>query len=598
MLQSGVRKYNIQQDNIQQDRRQLFLQRRRYSKVVPWSTHRLRVVRVSAGIHLDQHALDLFTNIADHVTLAYERVALPCSSMKCGDMIYRSTLDPALRMEQKGIDPRGVALLSAILIYLTATPGVLQGFWDTYILATYQRKFGLKAYTKDDIKIGKQLAKGGFGTVYKATLQQDDGNLRDIIVKKASEFGEAEVWMNERLSRACPQVCAEFITAFEDIQTKSKAPLWLVWQYEGDYTIFDLMQKKDFPFNAEELLFGKSLDIEDELQRKQIVIAQILQQLLDNLRKCHRTGIVHRDVKPQNCIFCQQTSKVKLIDLGAAADLRVGINYVPNEYLLDPRYAPPQNYIMSTQTPRAPPAPIAALLSPVLWRLNSPDRFDMYGVGITMLQIVFPPLRNDNTLIAFRRKLEDFDFDISKWRESMEKRGGREYKEGFQLLDMDDGAGWELLCQLLQPEPEDRPSAAAACNHRFIVGNDLFSKMQDIGRLSRGVTKQLVGNPIAENLGGSQRTGGLTEAELSESLGFADEPQKPRRMVTATIAWWQNRQSDWKEQAAQRQKNLRKKLQSLQQGAKKTISESEQKFGLKLNLFGWGDNKNTQLESD
>lgn len=26
----------------------------------------------------------------------------------------------------------------------------------------------------------------------------------------------------------------------------------------------------------------------------------------------------------------------------------------------------------------APPAPVAALLSPVLWRLNTPDRFDMY----------------------------------------------------------------------------------------------------------------------------------------------------------------------------------------------------------------------------
>jgi serine/threonine protein kinase len=48
-------------------------------------------------------------------------------------------------------------------------------------------------------------------------------------------------------------------------------------------------------------------------------------------------GIVHRDVKPQNCIISVDDKKVKLIDLGAAADLRVGINYVPNEYLLDPR---------------------------------------------------------------------------------------------------------------------------------------------------------------------------------------------------------------------------------------------------------------------
>jgi len=54
-------------------------------------------------------------------------------------------------------------------------------------------------------------------------------------------------------------------------------------------------------------------------------------------------------VKPQNVIISETDNKVKLIDMGAAADLRVGINYVPNEFLLDPRYAPPQQYIMSTQ---------------------------------------------------------------------------------------------------------------------------------------------------------------------------------------------------------------------------------------------------------
>lgn len=128
---------------------------------------------------------------------------------------------------------------------------------------------------------------------------------------------------------------------------------------------------------------------------------------------------MHRDIKPQNCILSEQDQKIKLIDFGAAADLRIGeragypwaggygaascsgtvlplrtrclwlmgscpaccgapgrqqprpqpvparlradvhspltsagINYVPNQYLLDPRYAPPQQYIMSKQTPR------------------------------------------------------------------------------------------------------------------------------------------------------------------------------------------------------------------------------------------------------
>lgn len=52
---------------------------------------------------------------------------------------------------------------------------------------------------------------------------------------------------------------------------------------------------------------------------------------------------------------------------------------------------------------RAPPKPLAALLSPVLWNLFNPDRFDMYSVGITMLQLACPNLKNDNALIAFNK---------------------------------------------------------------------------------------------------------------------------------------------------------------------------------------------------
>lgn len=105
----------------------------------------------------------------------------------------------------------------------------------------------------------------------------------------------------------------------------------------------------------------------------------------------------------QNVIMSTKDHCAKLIDLGAAADLRVGINYVPSEFLMDPRYSPPQQYIMSTSTPRAPPLPVAAMLSPILWKLNSPDRFDMYSVGILLLQMAFPALRSDNNLVSLCR---------------------------------------------------------------------------------------------------------------------------------------------------------------------------------------------------
>ena len=58
---------------------------------------------------------------------------------------------------------------------------------------------------------------------------------------QAKEFGEAEVWMNERLMRASKRKFAEFLTAFEEDTPGGNGPLWLLWQYEGDSTLADLM---------------------------------------------------------------------------------------------------------------------------------------------------------------------------------------------------------------------------------------------------------------------------------------------------------------------------------------------------------------------
>jgi hypothetical protein len=42
-------------------------------------------------------------------------------------------------MEQRGINPQGLALLAAAAAYLVQRPGVFPGFIDTYISAPLQR---------------------------------------------------------------------------------------------------------------------------------------------------------------------------------------------------------------------------------------------------------------------------------------------------------------------------------------------------------------------------------------------------------------------------------------------------------------------------
>mmetsp|Transcript_41149 Transcript_41149/g.74002 ORF Transcript_41149/g.74002 Transcript_41149/m.74002 type:complete len:638 (-) Transcript_41149:1944-3857(-) len=564
----------------------------------------LRAVPIESVVDLTAAGLDgllahLPHHLPNHLTLLYERVTLPCSSQNCGDMVYRSTLDPVLRMEQKGINPQGVALLGLLGAYLATPPGVLEGAFDYYVAAPLQREFADRVYGKDDFKVGKKMAEGGFGSVFRGTLRsRDEMEGAEVIIKKASEFGEAEVWMNERLSRAAPGAIADFLTAFSEdssseeledygtgllnsvLKTKpvkkqkkqqGPIPLWLVWEYEGSETLYTLMAKRDFPYNMEQALLGRELNIEKGTSRKLIMYKIIAQQVLESLAAIHRTGIVHRDVKPQNILVSEKECRLKFIDFGAAADLRVGINYVPNEFLLDPRFAPPQQYIMSTQTPRAPPLPVAAFLSPVLWNLNIPDRFDMYSVGITLLQVCLPPLRSDNAIMVFNKKLESYDFNLRKWRAAEEANFNREMQDAMSVLDADGGQLWSLLTKLVVFKPEERLSATKALTHPALGKSGIMSSLTDVAsELGKAASTALDTDWVVEQIAG--KGNGLTEADIAD-MGL--DKKKPAGTLKAsnTIAWWQGRQNALEQKQAERRKKLRDQLvQTIRNRATETIA--------------------------
>lgn len=132
-------------------------------------------------------------------------------------------------------------------------------------------------------------------------------------------------------------------------------------------------------------------------ERKAVTIKALFNQVVEGLDAMHGMGIVHRDVKGENLVLTDDGrpggARLKFVDFGGAADLRIGLNYAPKEYLMDPRFAAPEQYIMTTQTPNPPPVPVALLLSPILWQLNLPDRFDMFSAGLILLQMCLPSLR-------------------------------------------------------------------------------------------------------------------------------------------------------------------------------------------------------------
>lgn len=488
------------------------------------------VVCLAGGGELIHTVRDLFVGVG---------VGLPCTVMECGDIIYRSTLP---RSNGLTVTAPGAILALGALSYLWATPGVAPGFFDMFVLAFVERFFR-PTYRKDDFVLGKKLGEGAFGVVYKGSLAKSSSKKKDdLVLKKATEYGAVEIWMNERVRRACGNSCADFIYGFLESSSKKEGEYWLIWRFEGETTLANLLLSREFPYNVETMILGEVQDLPKGLERENRIIQTIMRQLLFALDGLHSTGIVHRDIKPQNIIFSEGDRTFKIIDLGAAADLRVGINYIPKEFLLDPRYAAPEQYIMSTQTPSAPSAPVATALSPVLWQMNLPDRFDIYSVGLIFLQMAFPSFRTDSNLIQFNRQLKRCEYDLIAWRKTVKPRASPELRKGFELLDLDGGVGWELLTSMVRYKARRRTSAKAALAHPYFDKEGLLalSFMQNVRLQLFRATEQdyeeaakWVTRLMAKS--GTKQDGGFTEAQLLELR--EKEPKKkasPRRNALAS----------------------------------------------------------------
>jgi serine/threonine protein kinase len=343
---------------------------------------------------------------------------------------------------------------------------------------------GIK-YSREDVEVDRQIGEGSFGIVYSGTIEaRKTGTVvlkrPKLTVEGAAELQEVEAWMNDRVSRDARGACADFLGSFRVSPDESylnqsegviaKEGLWLVWRYEGDKTLAQFMAQPDYPAGIAKTLFGREGNLRGDAAVELEVTQAAMKQLFKNLNNVHRAGLVHRDIKPHNLVLTHSKSgdiitdspKFKLIDLGACACFRTGMNFAPDETIMDPKYAPPEEFLIpSDDAPdiRKLFGPVALAAGSAAWLKHKPDRFDMYSAGIVMMQLALPSLRTNSGLVTFNKSLKRCGYDLFLWRDANK---GQLSRSKTVVLDAGDGAGWDLARSLLRPRAYDEDAEVAA----------------------------------------------------------------------------------------------------------------------------------------
>ncbi|KAD0351775.1 hypothetical protein E3N88_44413 [Mikania micrantha] len=307
--------------------------------------------------------------------------------------------------------------------------------------------------------------------LYEGRVAQGPRRGTPIIFKvyPGKQIGSLEADMmasNELKSHAFLQSCSQSFCQNIQIllggfETKT-GEQWLAFRNDGKYSAADYAKASSEKISRNRALgeqnFWNPFENESNIKRKRSFIIKILQGVLSGLAYMHDNERLHQSLGPSSVVLNTMVDKEaaylvpRLRDLAFSVDIR-----------------------FSSLEENSPG------LSEGLWRrARSSGAFspmekrafgiadDIYGAGLLFAYLAFIPFCEAGIVdsLSLQATINDTYSACVLIRYCLADDG---FLEAVKFLDLGDGAGWELLQVMLNPDYRNRPIAEAVLTHRFLT---------------------------------------------------------------------------------------------------------------------------------
>ncbi|MGN1130563.1 MAG: protein kinase [Ruminococcus sp.] len=194
----------------------------------------------------------------------------------------------------------------------------------------------------DRYLVGNALGEGGFGITY---IGFDTRLETKIAIKEFFPSGFVTRYVNDSTKVEVSNMKnSDFFKYGKDRFLQEARTVARFTNESGIVNVRDYFEENGTAYIVMEYIDGKNLKIymrEHGVFKQQDILA-LMKPIFDALEKIHNSGLIHRDISPDNIMFTKD-STLKLMDFGASQNIDLD-NTTRGTIILKPGYAPPEQY--------------------------------------------------------------------------------------------------------------------------------------------------------------------------------------------------------------------------------------------------------------